>query len=477
MSPFFFITEMKHIPAILIFSVMLIFQLSVIGEAGPGDSEAYYYSWSRNLNLSYYDHPAGIAFLIRLSTSIFGHNTFGLRFFSTLLINLSLLILYITSFFIVQNEKRALYSMLFLIATPAFIIGGVSASPEPPLIFFCSLSLFFFSIYIRKAESKYLYAAFVLTGIAFNIKYPAIFLTTAYFYILIRHFSLDKKTFIRLAVITFIPLLPVLIWNILHKGASFEYHLLSRVNPLYIPLNTLKFIGGQMLYFNPILTVLLSIFLFRKIREKSKNLLVELFLVLLILSAVPMLLIRDSEPHWSSLVYPVAALLFSEEPDRYKKTFHSALGLNLILSGLFIYHILSPAFTEGLLKKQNPRYDITNELFGWENVAENIDYIVATEKINKNETLLVSNHYTMCGQLMFATKSLYKVACRGKRCNQFKIDDIKDERNIRLFIFVTDNRFTEIPRFYRDGAIEQKIKIYRGERVVREFHLFVKKVL
>ncbi|MCX7959493.1 MAG: hypothetical protein N3B13_10650, partial [Deltaproteobacteria bacterium] len=181
------------------------------------------------------------------------------------------------------------------------------------------------------------------------------------------------------------------------------------------------------------------------------------------------------EPHWSSLAYIPAAIFFAEKISEHKKKFISALTLNLLLFGVFIFHLLSPAFTETILKNKDPKYDITNELFGWDSVAENIEYIISSENIPAKEVLLLSNHYTMSGQLMFSTKSKYRVVCRGKRCNQFKIDDIQDESNFRLFIFVTDNRFTEIPPVYREGAIQQKLKVFRGEKRVRDFYLYIKK--
>ncbi len=77
---------------------------------------------------------------------------------------------------------------------------------------------------------------------------------------------------------------------------------------------------------------------------------------------------------------------------------------------------------------------------------------------------------------MFATEGQYRVICRGKRCNQFSIDDIKDESKYKLIIFITDNRFTEIPTYYKDRAIEQKLKIKRGTKTIREFHIYIKRV-
>jgi len=43
------------------------------------EDEAHYWEWSRNLDWSYYSKPAGIAFLIAASVSVFGESEFGVR--------------------------------------------------------------------------------------------------------------------------------------------------------------------------------------------------------------------------------------------------------------------------------------------------------------------------------------------------------------------------------------------------------------
>lgn len=466
---------MKHIPAIIITPAILIIQLSISGLVNPGDSEAYYYSWSNKLDLSYYDHPAGIAYLIRLSTHLFGHNPFALRFFSTIFINLSLIIIYTITYIYTGDNKKALFSILFFISMPAFLIGGVSASPEPPLIFFSSAGLLFFLLYVLKKRDIYLYLSFIISGFGINIKYTELILICGYLFILIRREMVDRKRLLILAIILFVFSLPIIIWNIKHSGISFSYHLIQRTSLSSIPLNILKFVIGQLLYFNPIIVILMTFIVIKRIKQKGFDLFTTLFTITLLISAIPMLIIKNSEPHWSSLIYLPASILCSEDVSRYRRWIIFSLGINILLFGIFIFHLFSPLITETILKNQDPRYDITNELFGWDLVSENIEYIIQNEHIPEDKVLLLSNHYTMAGQLMFATKSRYRVACRGKRCNQFSIDDIRDERGYKLFIFVTDNRYREIPDLYKRDAIEEKLKIYRGEKKIREFHLFVKK--
>jgi len=467
---------MKYIIPVALVIFIATSHLLIIGDVGAGDSEAYYYSWSRSLSLSYYDHPAGIALLIRLATEIFGQTPFALRFFSTIAINISLLIIYWISFLYYRDIKTALSTMLFFIATPAFMIGGVSASPEPPLILFCSISLLFFYLYYTSESQKHLILSFILAGIAFNFKYSAIFLIIAYFIILLTNKRIERNMKILLLSITIFSMLPVIIWNIMHRGVSFEYHLIDRFSLSHIPLNFLKLIGGQLLYFNPILITFIIYKTYTRIRNNETDIFIKAFLIIFGISAFIMLIIKDSEPHWSSIAYIAAAVAFARDLRIHKKLFISSLVLNIILFGVFLIHIFTPVFSDGILKNQDPKYDITNELFGWDIVGENIEYIISQNDISKDEVLLASNHYTMSAQLMLSTKGRYRTICRGKRCNQFKIEDVENLDRYRLIIFVTDNRFTSIPDFFKRDVIEQKLKIYREERIVREFHIFIKKL-
>ncbi len=61
------------------FAFLLLLKLvfAVITEVAA--DEAYYWTWSQQLALSYYDHPPLNAWLLALTDLLFGTNKFGLR--------------------------------------------------------------------------------------------------------------------------------------------------------------------------------------------------------------------------------------------------------------------------------------------------------------------------------------------------------------------------------------------------------------
>jgi predicted membrane-bound mannosyltransferase len=60
-------------------------RLWLCGETGLGDDEAYYAVWSRSLAWHYFDHPPGIAGLIRACTQLFGESARSVRLPAVLL--------------------------------------------------------------------------------------------------------------------------------------------------------------------------------------------------------------------------------------------------------------------------------------------------------------------------------------------------------------------------------------------------------
>jgi 4-amino-4-deoxy-L-arabinose transferase-like glycosyltransferase len=91
----------------------------------PVEDELYYWSWSRHLQASYYDHPPMVAVLIRLSTVLFGDTPLGLRAAACACGLLTL------HFIARLLPDRATLGLLVL--TPVFSFGAVLITPDAPL--------------------------------------------------------------------------------------------------------------------------------------------------------------------------------------------------------------------------------------------------------------------------------------------------------------------------------------------------------
>jgi hypothetical protein len=110
--------------------------LRLVLAAVPGlaADEAYYWVWSRDLALGYFDHPPLIAWLIRASTAVLGHSELGVRALCVLL-GVGAVAL------ITASSRRAWISAMALASLPLFALGGLLATPDVPLLFGWALCL------------------------------------------------------------------------------------------------------------------------------------------------------------------------------------------------------------------------------------------------------------------------------------------------------------------------------------------------
>lgn len=92
----------------------------------PTDDELYYWCWSRDLQLSYYDHPPLIAYLIRASTELFGDGVIALRLPACIA---SLIVLAS-----VTALTRPRHLLPLVVVTPPLSFGAVLITPDAPLL-------------------------------------------------------------------------------------------------------------------------------------------------------------------------------------------------------------------------------------------------------------------------------------------------------------------------------------------------------
>src|SRR5215213_1341442 len=71
--------------AVLTISALVALRLLAAAWTPLTFDEAYYWMWSKHLAGGYYDHPPGVALVIRLGTMIAGDSELGVRLISILL--------------------------------------------------------------------------------------------------------------------------------------------------------------------------------------------------------------------------------------------------------------------------------------------------------------------------------------------------------------------------------------------------------
>lgn len=224
--------------------------------------EAYYYVWSLHPQLSYFDHPAMVSWLISLGNSVFFFanipftSSLVLRSFFILISTLTLLVWYkILEKKEFTHSQKILFFVLFLL-NPLLGPGSIIATPDVPLVFFWSLSYLCFLNATQTNSLKWFAFLGASLGLGFCSKYHiVIFILAGLAYLL---FSKKIKTLSFFAVSLTIIFglifsLPVLYWNYQNNWISFKFQLnhgLGRHD--YDWLWTVSFILGQIFIFGPL---------------------------------------------------------------------------------------------------------------------------------------------------------------------------------------------------------------------------------
>ena len=129
-----------HRATIAFLAVTSLIRLCLLPQVELAADEAYYWEWSRRLGLGYYDQGPFIAYLIRLTTTIFGTNEFGVRFGVWAVSVGTLICVYVlTRRF--ASARAGFLAVLFLALTPLVTAGSLVATYDPPLVFFWALAL------------------------------------------------------------------------------------------------------------------------------------------------------------------------------------------------------------------------------------------------------------------------------------------------------------------------------------------------
>ncbi len=273
---------------LLMFSLFRIYYI----QNGPLDlspDEAHYWEWSRRLDLSYYSKGPMIAYLIYLSTSIFGDTVFGIRIMAVIFSALSSILLYSLGKNL-YDEKVGLSSAILMQIVPLFSAFGVLFTIDSPFIFFWVLSLFLFWKAVTRHSSlvtRHFYWRFLGLSIGLGLltKYTmAFFYPCAFLFLLLskeyRKLLLTKGPYIAF-IISLIVFSPVIIWNVNYDWITFKHtagqaHIAEGIR---ISLKSFfEFLGSQFGVITPLLLILMAVSVWR-LRKKREGAFLFWFLI------------------------------------------------------------------------------------------------------------------------------------------------------------------------------------------------------
>ena len=195
-----------------------------VGELIP--DEAYYWNYAQHMDLSFYDHPPMVAWLIWLGTAVFGNNEFGVRIgaFISGLVTMGYLCALARNLY---DKSTGIRTLLLLAVLPFSFATGLLMTADAPLVAAWAATLY----YMERALIAGRGSAFLGMGIAFGLgilsKYTLGLLGLAALLFVI--LDPEARRWLRrphpylaagLALLLFSP---VLIWNMEHQWASITF--------------------------------------------------------------------------------------------------------------------------------------------------------------------------------------------------------------------------------------------------------------
>ena len=374
---------------IVSFLIRIIYSLNV----GLIDDEAYHWSWTKTLQLSYFDHPAMIAWLESISTAIFGDTLIGVRLPSFLLYVGVVYFSWKLSLDLF-GEVAAKVVVLLILWTPLWGFGGYVASPETPFMFFWILSCWIFWQYVREdqkawsAKKTWIYLGITM-GLGLNSKFITALLAPGFgLYMLMS--PKKKDLFTRWPwfgfLIATIICLPIFIWNQHMDWPGFKYQFHDRhTGETFSIVRWAGWWSAQWLFLTPVVYFMMVLTFVKAAFSRQQNNWKFIFALSLptILTFYPQPLFADYKPHWPGAMYLILCLgigaLWKEGFTwHYKQlikprsravtwgTLSALIFLNFIIYAPFLY-----PWSPKVFRLLNPgtewktTYDLSNEFHGW----------------------------------------------------------------------------------------------------------------
>jgi len=264
--------------------------------------EAYYWVWSKNLQLSYFDHPPFVAWLFWLGQMVDQFGTAS-RIPFVIVSHLTIWLWCSSLAKDLSNSKKVVLHWILLLH-PLTGLGGLVANPDIPFLFFWSLSV---SLYLKSFASPQSKVLPVFLGISLGLAFCSKYLIALILPVILVHLFMHKNwkrilpsTYLITFIFGLLFSLPVLIWNHLNDWISIQFQISHGLGQKdWKPQWTLDFLAGTLALLFPPFVYLF----FKKVSWKNKDFHTINFIVLFLFFTYTSFK-GDTELNWPIMIYP-----------------------------------------------------------------------------------------------------------------------------------------------------------------------------
>lgn len=218
--------------AMAVVGYTLLLRVAYAGVVDLMPQEAYYWNYAQRLDLGYLDHPPMVAWLIALSTEIFGNTEIAVRLPSLVCWLITLLFVVRLASRVVNRSAGFAAAAIFSVL-PFYFIQGTIMTPDAPLLACWAAGLYFLhGALVQKNARSWLWFGLAV-GLGMLSKYTIALLPMVALVLVLldresRRVLLTRWPYLS-AAIALVVCSPVVIWNALNGWASFEFQTVRRL--------------------------------------------------------------------------------------------------------------------------------------------------------------------------------------------------------------------------------------------------------
>ena len=338
-------TEKRHLYTLIVVIFALFGYREWITQSTPINlffDEAYYYGWSQSLDWGYYSKPPMVAWIIRVTTDLFGASEWAIKISAPLLYSCTALIIYSLGKQL-DSLKAGLYAALLFISMPLVSFNSLFITTDAPLLFFWASALWVFLKAQQNNDWQWWILAGLLGGLGLLSKYTFILFPTGFLLYallseegkkLLANFRFWVACTLAITILT-----PKLWWNYNHDFISFQHtaEISEQGDSQFSLSRFIEFLLMQFLVFGPITMIGLLIGIKKERNEKTK-LLWALFIPIFAVISFQALSAK-ANINWGAPAYITGSLIAAIVLAKFqlKKTLITALSVNLVMM-IGFYH-------------------------------------------------------------------------------------------------------------------------------------------
>jgi 4-amino-4-deoxy-L-arabinose transferase-like glycosyltransferase len=393
----------------LLIGIVTAYRIAVILTSGftLNIEEAYYWTWSKELDFGYFSKPPMIAWVIALTTGVCGDAPICLKIGSLLAYPITAMVIFLLGRRMFDARVGFIaVSMFFLM--PAVFLSSIIISTDVVLFLFWAISLYAFYRALETDEINYWFLAGLAGGLGLLTKYTmGVFAVSALIFLVLskedRHQLFNWRLYFA-GVVAFVVLLPNILWNVQNGFPTLEHTAhISDLDSSTLHFDELaEFFFGQFAVFGPLLftALLVLVVLMKKFWSDRRYRYLLIFSLPFLLIICLQALFGRANANWAAPTYVAGSILVAavllDNAEKLVMRFARMLGSKLtvvsricvskpahcllvvalvpnVFLGLSVYHFDHVVGVLGIELQRNT--DPFKRVRGWDELGEKVNEV------------------------------------------------------------------------------------------------------